>query len=147
MDWLEQVKREIEEFHNTKYGQMSDGQLRKLETNRFNGKVTGDKNKKSGQISALGKKWGAICKENGHLARISKMGGDKHVKSGHLKSISSVGGQQAKPHLRKLDYKKAEEIRQVYSKGNVTYKDLSKQFGIAPSSIAQIIRNETYTKP
>jgi hypothetical protein len=60
------------------------------------GKIGGKKNKESGHMSNIGKKYGKINGkknvESGHIVALGKIIGKKNVESGQLASIASLGG-------------------------------------------------------
>ena len=63
-----------------------------------------------------------------------------NVESGQFLRFCAKGGKAS----RKLNFEIAEEIRELYSKGNTSYTRLATLYDCSKDMIARIIRNETY---
>ena len=112
---------------------VESGQLASIAS--LGGKIQGKKNKESGHILNLGKKYG-------------KINGKKAVESGQLASIQSLGGKIAGKLRRKLTFEQAEEIRKKFQKmdgGKVErYDTLAAEYNVSRTIILFIIQNKTY---
>lgn len=64
--------------------------------------------------------------------------------AGHRASPETEFSKGTRSPKRKLTLKEANEIRSKYAGGNVTYGDLSQEYGVSKSSVGDIIRGKTY---
>lgn len=66
-----------------------------------------------------------------------------NAKDCYNKNRTPFGDRQ---HLAKLNNDKVANIREIYKKGNIFYKDLSMMFGVSVTTIWQIINNKTWVR-
>lgn len=127
--WLIDAEIDINEFHETKHGKLTDKEFKRKEASSFaascvskenrikNGKKSGVKNVESGHLKSITKLW------NPEEAGINgKKGGAKNVETGWIKEFQNIGTQAATVKRVAKKESKYPEFLALLPENNITYK-------------------------
>ena len=116
-DWLIKAEEEQAKFNQSKYGKMTEKELKRFQAaslasscvskeNRIkSGRIGGNKNVESGHLKNITKLWHGESASNA-----GKKGGSKNVETGWIKEFQNIGTVAA---AQKLLDKKIDEIKQL----------------------------------
>lgn len=76
-------------------------------------------------------------------AQIDRIDNDGNYSPENCRWVTPIENIRSKKYL-KLNIESAIEIRDIYKKCNITYKDLAKKFGVTQSTIGDIIHNRIW---
>lgn len=143
-DWLKQANEINEEFNNSKFGKISDSKIRQIDGARDGGCVGGQKNKLSGHMSNLGKKYGKINANHPNSIAAAKINGKKNVKNEFWKNLTKeqrIKGGKVAGNKRKLmsDFKDLPSIGGKKSAENRIERTIKKY-----KSILNLIENDIF---